>query len=330
MSQKNNPYRPPQETAPTNDLELPPPQAVVHHLPVNLHEITSQAPASREMQATLCTPSGDGAPHTPNAMHLVYQHLLEAATRGSLASTQEQDALPDLQGADPCTDLANAKRFVYYHGNDIRYCEASKTWFVWGNQRWQEDETLQIQNLAKKVTLLIGREAVFYADSDVQKQIVKWQKQSQSGSRINKMVELAKSERSIALRPVDFDGEAANWLLNVNNGTIDLNTFDLRMHRREDLITKQALVDYDPQAKCPLFFRFLNQIFDEDQELIEYVQRAFGSALVGTSRDDVLLVFYGTGANGKSTLLNVIKKIVGDYAMAIQADTLMDQVPVVL
>ena len=74
------------------------------------------------------------------------------------------------------------------------------------------------------------------------------------------MVTLARSEPPVVARATDLD--ANPYLLNVANGTVDFRTGELQPHRREDLITKLAPVEYDPNATCPRFLEFLDEIFD--------------------------------------------------------------------
>src|SRR5262249_42619623 len=97
-------------------------------------------------------------------------------------------------------------------------------------------------------------------------------------------------------------------------GTLDLRTGQLRPHRREDLLTKLAAVPFDPDAPCPQWLRFLDRIMDGNKDLINYLQRVIGYSLTGNVREQCLFFFYGRGANGKSTFLNALREILGDYA----------------
>jgi putative DNA primase/helicase len=109
------------------------------------------------------------------------------------------------------------------------------------------------------------------------------------------MVEMAKSEEQLVARAADFDHDG--MLLNVTNGTIDLRTGTLHQHRREDLITKMAPVQFDPAAKCPRFLQHLTTIFGGDMELVGYAQRVFGYAMTGDVSEKSLFVLHGDGDN---------------------------------
>jgi putative DNA primase/helicase len=126
------------------------------------------------------------------------------------------------------------------------------------------------------------------------------------------MIRLATSEPGIPVLLEQLDADP--WLFNVVNGTIDLRTGILRPARREDLITKLAPVIYDPDARCPTWERFLQQIMAGNTALITFLQRAIGYGLTGVTSEQVLLLLYGTGANGKSTFLEVLRALFGDYA----------------
>ena len=116
----------------------------------------------------------------------------------------------------------------------------------------------------------------------------------------------------IPVLPEQLDTD--RWLLNVLNGTIDLRTGDLREHRRENLITKLAPVIYDPEAACPVWLAFLNRIMCNNDVVIDFLQRAIGYALTGDTREQCLFLLYGTGANGKSTFIETLRAMLGDYA----------------
>ena len=113
--------------------------------------------------------------------------------------------------------------------------------------------------------------------------------------------------------------------LNCENGTINLETGQLQKHQQQDLITKITNTNYDPDAKCPRWIKFLNEIFNNNQNLIKFMQRAIGYALTSEIREHVLLVLHGTGRNGKSTLLETMIDILGDYAKPSAPDLLMQK-----
>ena len=124
------------------------------------------------------------------------------------------------------------------------------------------------------------------------------------------------------MRPAQLDADT--MLLNLDNGTFDLRAPGrLRPHSGAELITKLAPVPFAPDATCPLWLAFVDRIFAGRLALIEFVQRAVGYSLTGDISERCFLILWGLGANGKTTFLNVIAAMLGDYAAATRAETFM-------
>ena len=219
------------------------------------------------------------------------------------------------------TDWGNAKRLVQMHGEDLRYCDLWGSWLVWDGTRWVKDDTREVTRRAKDVVSSMYAEAAGIADQGERKALARWAISSESTHRVRAMLESAKSERPLPILPEQLD--ANPWLLNVQNGTVDLRTGNLLPHQRQHLITKSAPVMWDPAARCDLWLSFLDRIMGGNQELIQFLQRAIGYSLTADTREDVLFIAYGTGANGKSTLLGTIAAMSGDYGMKTPTETLM-------
>jgi putative DNA primase/helicase len=135
------------------------------------------------------------------------------------------------------------------------------------------------------------------------------------------MVKLAESEPGIPVTPAQLDADP--WVLNVLNGVLDLCTGKLREHRRDDLLTKLAPVAYDAAAVCPTWEAFLSRVLAGDVELIRFAQKALGYSLTGSTQEQCLFMLYGTGANGKSTFIQTISVLLGDYAQQTPTETLL-------
>jgi putative DNA primase/helicase len=147
-----------------------------------------------------------------------------------------------------------------------------------------------------------------------------WAKYSNGAAGIRNMIAMAKSDLAVGPEELDTDP----WLLNVENGTLDLRTGGLREHRKEDFITKLAPVAFTPDAACPRWESFLGRIFAGNAELIGYMQRLVGYCLTGATEEHVLPFLHGNGANGKSTFCETVLRLMGpDYAMKAAPDLLM-------
>ena len=216
------------------------------------------------------------------------------------------------------TDLGNAERFIARHGADVRYCYAWSRWMVWTGTRWDRDEAGRAHRLAKETVRGIYQEAAGAEDEDRRKALAKHAARSEAEAKIRAMLELAKSE--VPASPDEFD--SAPWLLNAPNGTVDLRAGGLREHRREDLLTKMAGADYNPTAAAPTWAATLEHALPS-QELRRFFKKLAGYAFSGDVSEHILAVLYGTGANGKSTILNALLAAAGDYGMQAAPDLLV-------
>lgn len=219
------------------------------------------------------------------------------------------------------TDVGNGRRLVRQFGDDMRFSKALG-WLVWNEQRWKRDNILDAERMAKATVQTIYAEAASCADEDLRKKLADHARRSELRQRVEAMLWMAQSEPKIPITTEELD--QTRWLLNVANGTIELKKGELRPHRREDLITKLAPVEFNPDAGCPTFQTFLHRIFAEDESLISFVQRAFGYALTGSVEEQCLFFFHGSGHNGKTTLVNAVLDTLGpDYAQTAAPGLLM-------
>lgn len=217
--------------------------------------------------------------------------------------------------AGPYTDVWNADIFVEQNGENIRYCGPLGGWFIWDGKRWVSDEEFRILRLAKDTIKKIRT-------MSQDKRLLKHAAASESESRLKAMVSLARSE-GVTVKSEDFDKD--QYLLNCQNGVLDLNTGQLKPHSRDLLLSKMVSVPYIPEEKCPLWKIFLNQIFQDDQDLIKFMQKSIGYSLSGSTEEQVIFILHGVGGNGKSTLLTNIYKLFGSYALNTVSSSLMDK-----
>ncbi len=132
------------------------------------------------------------------------------------------------------------------------------------------------------------------------------------------MIHLAKTDPVVVVRPENLDTHP--YLLNVANGTVDLKTGKLRPHDRADLLTKIAPVDYDPAAGCGEWEKFLARVLP-DADVRAYLQKAVGYSLTGSISEQKMFIAHGPGANGKSTFLELLATMLGDYGQSAPMDT---------
>jgi putative DNA primase/helicase len=249
--------------------------------------------------------------------------------RDSDSVDDPKDATPDLLYF-PYTDTGNAERLVRLYGGDIRFCPETKKWLVWDGWRWNTGDTRNVKRLLKKTIREFHRQVADIPDGNVRENAEKHARKSESAVSINAALMCAEYENGIATPANDFDTNS--FLLNCQNGTLDLRSGQLRAHDRKDLITKLVHFNYRADAKCPLFLQFLYRIMGDNpdaepterpQRLVAYLQKCFGYALTGDVSEKVVLCFFGTGNNGKTTLLEIIRLIIEEHSAQVLIDTLM-------
>lgn len=247
------------------------------------------------------------------------------------------------------TDYGNARRFTGQYGDDARFV-SGWGWLVYDGQRWQRDATGAAMRMAKETALGIldeAKDAMRRAERVIEQlknttdrneqerlteerdkhvkranELTGWALKSQGDARLKAMLSLAESEIEVVASVDDFDADL--FLLNVQNGTLDLRTGELRPHNRADMLTKLAPVEYDPNAQCPRFEQFMLEVFMGDSELNSYAQRALGYTLTGSVQEQCFFFCHGDGANGKSTLFEAFRQVLGpDYWMKMTSETLM-------
>jgi putative DNA primase/helicase len=216
------------------------------------------------------------------------------------------------------SDLGNAERFVDMFGDRVRWCPARKAWMVYDGKRWAWDERAQVVKLAHQAARSIHKDAAAEPDPAKQREIAKFAVSSQNEGRISGMLSQAKPYLAVSMDELDRDP----WVLNCPNGTLDLRSGKLRPHDPADLITRLAPVEFDPAAECPRFNRFLQETLVEPG-VITFVKRYSGYTLTGITRERLLAILYGFGKNGKTTLVELLRDVMGDYATNTDTETIL-------
>jgi putative DNA primase/helicase len=228
--------------------------------------------------------------------------------------------LPTLRREFPLNDVGNALRIKARHGRDLRYCHPWGCWLAWMGSHWQRDDIGYAEHCAKETLRQLAADLAEMEDDQARKQLARHIARSEDAQRIRGAVFLLRSDLPVV--PDQFDADP--WVLNCANGTIDLRTGGLRPHSRRDLITKMSPVAYDPDAIPLRWITFLEEILP-DPAVRSFVQRLCGYSLTGVTSEQVLTIFYGGGANGKSTFNETLLRILGDYAQTAPAETFLDR-----
>ncbi len=220
------------------------------------------------------------------------------------------------------TDSTNAARLIKEHGRDIRFNKAWKKWLVWNGVFWETDDSgALIHEKGLEMVRNIYDEILKTDDHRERIEIEKYGMLSESVRRRKSFVEAAQWVKSLNIISDDLDPDP--WLLNVKNGTVNVITGEFTEHRQENMITKTANVEYNPKADCPLWKQFIREIMDYKTDLINFVQTAAGWSLTGDISEQTMFILFGSGANGKSTFLNTVMYLLGDYATAAPTESFM-------
>lgn len=216
-------------------------------------------------------------------------------------------------------DTGNADRFVEKFKTTARFSYVDKAWYFFNGKKWEYDITGKIKTLTEIVLKDMKIQRAYCQDEDEEKAYDKHLKYTRNNRGKTNMIK--ESEHRLSILPSDFDRRTDAF--NCLNGVLDLKTGMLHEHKYDQFLSKISPVEYTDNIDHPKWSEFLNDIFDGDQELIKYIQKAVGYSMTGSTREQCMFFCYGNGANGKSTFLEVIGAILGDYAVNIQPETIM-------
>jgi P4 family phage/plasmid primase-like protien len=269
----------------------------------------------------------------------IYLAAVGSGHGGEAVVCDDQIPRHQIDATDRFTDLANAQRLVHHYGDDLLFLDG-KTPLQWDGRCWAKDASDLIGDISTTIPMKLSRLIEDHEISLLRSQIMEtertgsgnirelenlledyeeWQKESESRKHIDAAAKLFQK-----LLTVPSDRINKNWMTLVcENGTVELETGEFRPSRRKDLDTRMVAVQFDPEASCPRFLKFMDEVFVGDSELVRYVQQIFGYALLGEVREHILPIFYGEGRNGKGTLLGLFQRILGPYGTTIPAEALV-------
>jgi putative DNA primase/helicase len=227
-----------------------------------------------------------------------------AAESGPLRSGEEIEV-----GDDPpaFTDEALALRFAEKHVQSLRYVSGWGKWMSWADTHWRVDDTL----LAFDLSRAICREAAAQCNKMSTASILA------SAKTVAAVERLAKADRRLAATVDQWDSDP--WLFNTPDAVIDLRTGRSRPHDPADHLTKTAAVS--PAGDCPGWLGHLDKVTAGDVELQGFLKRLLGYSLTGSTMAHALFFLFGTGANGKSVVIETVAGILGDYHTAAPIET---------
>lgn len=249
-------------------------------------------------------------------------------------------------------DIGIASFFASLVKNKLCYVPEYNRFFVYDGEKWKADDKkdsnagILLIKFVRAVQAVIPPEGYFKAEhpTDENGKLIKDLTEEQQalidkGKKLEKIANayrvhykdlgnanarerLLKDVRKIVSKSINcFDTESK--LLNCLNGTYNLETGELQPHNSNDYITMLADVEYNPEAKCERFDRFIEEITENDTEKAEILGELLGYSLSGNPKEECFFVALGTTTrNGKGTLFNTFMEVMGDYSAQIAFETI--------
>ncbi len=251
--------------------------------------------------------------HDDNYVGNPLSALDEPEVRDDYSRAELADIYEDSYKVYGQTDTANAYRLIHFMQKEFIFV-TDVGWYKWDGTRYVLDKDKSIIQKA-----IDAADFCRYTAGDANQQ--KWAAASQNKDRLQNAITIAGTDSQVLVSTIRLDAEAND--LCTPAGIVNLRTGEIRPAvKNMDFNTRQTSVAPSTMA-TPMWRGFLEEVI-EDEDRINYVQELFGAALFGDSRFHVLPVFVGTGANGKSTIIDVMSGILNDYAATMPENFLLD------
>jgi len=237
-------------------------------------------------------------------------------------------SIPPPPGGLDLTDTGSGRRMKELFGDQFRFNTRDGQWYEWTGTVWRKDERLAIHRAA----VVCAERAIFMAqralneaeatgDEVEVKRLTKARDTAINGKNLPKLkaaMNCFASEPGISITSDEFNQDSN--LLNLPNGTLDLESNELLPHDPTNLITMTMGAQLDKDAECPLFLDFMTDAFP-DISVREYVQRCLGYTMLGQPQERAMFMLHGPSGTGKSVLTDVMTQVFGDYGTTAPAST---------
>jgi len=218
------------------------------------------------------------------------------------------------------TDAGNAEMLADYLRKNFIFVIENRAWAKFNGTNWENDGSKNIVQEAVKVFRLQAQKAICIENENREKR-VKWLLQSESQSRIYAALDILSTINGMSCSINEFDTD--NYLLNCQNGIVDLKTGKLLPHDPKRLMMKICNTYYDPEARSSFFENFLDEIMLSKKDNVMFLQKLFGYVLTGSLKEEGFYIFKGEGGNGKSKLVESFVYAAGNYCTSSSPDVVM-------
>ena len=210
-------------------------------------------------------------------------------------------------------DTGNAHRFIELFGSDLKYNFDNKIWMTWNGRYWQYDVTESVKNLIEILAERIMLESNSVMDMNERIRIIKNVEHIYSSAGKESLLKEARHIQGIPVLNSDFDRD--QYLLCTESGVINLKEYKIEEFSKSQMISMSTGCKIDRENRPVRFEKFLSEMFADNEEVIHYVHKALGYSITNSTREQVMFILHGDGNNGKSLLLDVIKTVLGSYAI---------------
>jgi putative DNA primase/helicase len=267
---------------------------------------------------------------------LFEERAADTADPRGAAGADRKEAPTASSPAFGLSDLGNADRLIHWHGDKIRYAADAQTWLTYSAGVWADEiAEVEVEELAKHA---LARAEIHERDShsDVPDDYTKagdpkptararffeWMGKSQMYPKIVAMRSMARSDARVRTALGEFDRDP--MMFNASNCAVNLETGEVVPHSPEQMFRHQSSIAYNPDAKCPMWDRFLARV-QPDPEMREYLQQTLGYSMTGRMDEHAIFIHNGPGATGKTTFLEVIGAVMGNYGQKLDRETLLSK-----
>jgi len=221
-------------------------------------------------------------------------------------------------------DQGLARLYKHSFGGNVRFTHDTKKWYIWEGDKWCESEKGQILRMAQHLSDIMEscyRNWPIANENDykVKQQVGSVLKKSKSAKAMREALSLLAAQPGIAMKEEEFDNNS--YLFCVKNGVIDLKTGRLVEPKKEYNISKISPVVFNPKAKAYKWHEFLYEVCEGDEEKIRFLQKWVGYSLTADTREEKFVVILGQAGTGKTTFLEVVKHLVGEYGVSTDIST---------